>query len=432
MFSCLPAPDAEYYRLRTEWLRFKSHLYDGLTRLPALPALVEDVRRALEDAGALEVLSLDPGRSGCHEMNLGWSAYDDTLREFAALLGSLRGSGEIAESDLVCLHTVRSDRFLVFMAEAAPSDASRADRLVAALQHRLAASPPDSALRAVRLLVGSARLRADPMIRAERAIHQAVADAACASLREREGRDTLRREELARMIEERGVRTVFHPIVRLSDLGVVGHEALTRPLRPGVFDSVEEMFAFAESSDLLLEFERLCRATSIRSSAALPHGGLLFLNASARAVEDAQWSSGEVDGLLHAAGLSPSDVVVEITERVAIASHSAFQQALRLFKKRGYRVAVDDMGAGHSSLHALAAIEPDFLKFDVSLVRDIDRSSIKRSLLESLRNLGEKIHARVIAEGVARAEERDTLLQLGVELAQGFLFHEEGACETQR
>jgi EAL domain-containing protein (putative c-di-GMP-specific phosphodiesterase class I) len=427
----LPASDAEYYRLRTEWLRFKSQLHDGLTGLPALPALVEDVRRALESAGTLDVLSLDPGRSGWHEMNLGWAAYDDTVREFAALLASLRASGELPGGALVCLHTVRSDRFLVFLPEG-PEPSGQAERLVAALHERLAAAPADSALRSVRLLVGSARLRADPMIRAERAIHQAVADAACASLMEREGREAVRRHELARMIEERGVRTVFHPIVRLSDGRVVGHEALTRPLRQGVFDSVEELFAFAESTDLLLDFERLCRATAIRASVDLPLSGLLFLNASARAVEDPQWSSGEIEAQLAHGGLTPRDVVVEITERVAIVSGADFQEALRLFKQRGYRVAVDDMGAGYSSLQSLAAIEPDFLKFDVSLVRDIDRYSIKRSLLESLRNLGEKIHARVIAEGVEREEERDTLLQLGVELAQGFLFHEEEPCETRR
>ncbi|HWX23929.1 MAG TPA: EAL domain-containing protein, partial [Vicinamibacteria bacterium] len=74
------------------------------------------------------------------------------------------------------------------------------------------------------------------------------------------------------------------------------------------------------------------------------------------------------------------------------------------------------------SLRSLAAIEPDFLKFDVSLVRDIDRSSIKRSLLESLRALADKIRARVIAEGVEREEERNTLRGLGIELGQGFYF----------
>jgi EAL domain-containing protein (putative c-di-GMP-specific phosphodiesterase class I) len=129
---------------------------------------------------------------------------------------------------------------------------------------------------------------------------------------------------------------------------------------------------------------------------------------------------------LKGAGLRPHDIVVEITERVAIVRHDEFQTALRTFKDRGYRVAVDDMGAGYASLQSLAAIEPDFLKFDVSLVRDIDRSSIKRSLLESLRQLGEKIGARVIAEGVERPEEMRTLTELGIELGQGFFFHGSG------
>jgi EAL domain-containing protein (putative c-di-GMP-specific phosphodiesterase class I) len=83
------------------------------------------------------------------------------------------------------------------------------------------------------------------------------------------------------------------------------------------------------------------------------------------------------------------------------------------------------MGAGYASLQALASIEPEFLKFDVSLVRDIDRSSIKRSLLESLRQLADKIRARVIAEGIEREEEKETLLDLGIELGQGFYFHRE-------
>ncbi len=152
---------------------------------------------------------------------------------------------------------------------------------------------------------------------------------------------------------------------------------------------------------------------------------MLFLNASARAVEDPEWANGAVDALLAQSGLSPRDAVVEITERLAVTHIDTFGGVLRSFKARGYRVAVDDMGAGYASLQSLASIEPDFLKFDVSLVRDIDKSSIKRGLLESLRSLADKIRARVIAEGIEREEERQTLLGLVVELGQGFLFHEE-------
>ena len=125
-----------------------------------------------------------------------------------------------------------------------------------------------------------------------------------------------------------------------------------------------------------------------------------------------------------AAGSRPHDVVVEITERVAIVRHDEFQRALRTFKERGYRVAVDDMGAGYASLQSLAAIEPDFLKFDVSLVRDIDRSSIKRSLLESLRQLADKIRRPRDRRGRrARGGAARRCSTLGIELGQGFLFH---------
>jgi EAL domain-containing protein (putative c-di-GMP-specific phosphodiesterase class I) len=326
---------------------------------------------------------------------------------------------------------VRSDRFLIFRGvgpeevEGLGAEREHSERLLATLRARVATAAPTSALRSIRLGSGRAWIREDPMIRAERVIQQGVADAMLGSLEAREGVEAARRDELAQMVAQGGVRTVFHPIVRLHDRSVVGYEALTRPLRSQAFESVEDLFAFAESTDLIMDFERLCRSTAIRSARQLPPGGLLFLNASARAVEDPEWAAGGVEELLRASGLRAEDVVVEITERVAIVHHDAFRLALRTFKDRGFRVAVDDMGAGYSSLQALASVEPDFLKFDVSLVRDIDRSGIKRSLLESLHTLADKIRARVIAEGVEREEERATLLSLGIELGQGFHFHRE-------
>ena len=124
-------------------------------------------------------------------------------------------------------------------------------------------------------------------------------------------------------------------------------------------------------------------------------------------------------------------MVVEITERVAIVRHDEFQRALRTFKDRGYRVAVDDMGAGYASLQSLAAIEPDFLKFDISLVRDIDHSSIKQSLLESLRQLGGQDQGPRHRRGHRARGGAATLLELGIELGQGFLFHRRTDASTE-
>jgi EAL domain-containing protein (putative c-di-GMP-specific phosphodiesterase class I) len=429
--EALTAADLDYYRLRTEWLRYKSHLFDSLTGLPALPAVLEDVRRLVESRWTVDVLYLDLGRSGWHETKVGWQEYDETVKRFAALLWGLRQTGELGPSDVMCLHTVRSDRFLVFLAGASeePGEGGgrRRDRVLSALRRRILEAPEATGLRTIRIATGHGRIREDPMIRIERSVQQAVHDAMLMSLRDKEGTQAARRDELQRLLRDSAVRSVFHPIVRLADHTVVGHEALTRPLSAVTFASVEELFAFAESTDLIVDFERLCRRTAVRAAASLHDRGLLFLNASARAVEDPEWGSGAMDRLLASHGWSPRDVVVEITERVAIERQDAFQEALRAFKERGYRVAVDDMGAGYASLATLARIEPDFLKFDVSLVRDIDRNSIKQSLLGTLRALADKIRAGVIAEGVERAEECATLVSLGIELGQGFYFHREHA-----
>ncbi len=425
----MSASDADYYRLRTEWLRFKSQLHDSLTGLPALPGVLDAVRRLAELRGALDVIYLDLGRSGWHEAKLGWSAFDEGVREFARLLGSLRGA-EIGAEDVLCIYTVRSDRFLVFQpALRAGEDGVGAgrERLLRAVRRKVSGAPAHSVLHALRVWSGCARLREAGAIRSERAVHQAVHAAILMALVQRESADAERLDQLHRLISERRLSSAFHPIVRLRDGTHIGHEALTRPDDGIGFGSVEDLFAFAESTEYLLEFERLCRHTAIRSAAAVEALGLLFLNASPQAVEDPDWSDGGMDRLLRESGLSPGDVVVEITERTAVGRLDAFQAALKAFKARGYRVAVDDMGAGYASLQSLAAVEPDFLKFDTSLVRDIDRSSIKRGLLESLRALGDKIRAQVIAEGVEREEERATLLELGIELAQGYLFHPPGA-----
>jgi EAL domain-containing protein (putative c-di-GMP-specific phosphodiesterase class I) len=426
-------PDTEYYRLRTEWLRFKSHLVDSLTGLPALAAVVEDVRRVLEARGSAVVLYIDLGQSGWQEAKLGWAAYDDGVREFAFALQSLRGSGDLTGQDVVCLHTVRSDRFLVFLAGGgegwnggAGSAAMRRERIVSALRSRIGVRE-GSTLKGVRIAAGHATAHLSPAIRAERTIQQAVSDAMAMSLAEREGVEAFRRDELSRMLAGASIRTAFHPIVRLIDRSIIGHEALSRPTSRVPFASVEELFAFAETTDLLVDFERLCRATAVRSWGQIAAQGLLFLNASAQAVEDPEWLGGAMEELLGRHGLTPGQVVVEVTERVAIVRRPDFHRCLRLFKERGYKVAVDDMGAGHASLQALASIEPDFLKFDSSLVRDIDRNNIKRGLLQSLHTLAEKISARVIAEGVEREEERSALVDLGIELGQGFFFHREPA-----
>jgi EAL domain-containing protein (putative c-di-GMP-specific phosphodiesterase class I) len=412
--------EREYTRLRTEWLRLNNHLHDALTGLPTLPAVVEDIRKLLGDAGALDILYLDLGRSGQREAEVGWEEHDATIRRFAARLLELRERGELGAPDILCVPSPRSDRMIVFLAaspgEPGPRMPGRVERLVAMLCE--SSSGDTRAAPAC----GHARVLREPMARSERSVQRGLTRAILMALRDRGDRQVQLLHELDEMIERAAVRTVYHPIVRIDDLSSIGFEALTRPSVQHSFESVEALFAFAEGTDRLLAFEAVCRRQAIRSATS---PGLLFLNCSARALEDPEWRSPELQGLLAESGRVANQVVVEVTERVAVRRDVEFRAALRGLRERGFRLAIDDMGAGHSTLQTLADLEPDFLKFDVSLVRDIHRSRIKQSLLESLRSLAGKIRARVIAEGVESEAERVELRRLGIELGQGLLFRAE-------
>jgi EAL domain-containing protein (putative c-di-GMP-specific phosphodiesterase class I) len=412
--------DREYTRLRMEWLRLNNHLYDSITGLPTLPAVAEDVRKLLGDAGALDVLYLDLGRSGQREAEVGWEEHDATVRRFASRLAALRVRGDLAGSDILCVPSPRSDRVIAFLASSPGDPEQRMPRRVEQLVSLLCESPPGEAQAA--LACGHARVLREPMVRSERAVQRGITRAMLMALRDRGDRQVQLLHELDEMIARSAVRTVYHPIVRIADLSSIGTEALTRPVVQHSFESVEALFAFAEGTDRLLAFESVCRRQAIRS-AAVP--GLLFLNCSARALEDPEWLSPDLMGLLAESGRVPNQVVVEVTERVAVRRDLEFRTALKALRERGFRFAIDDMGAGYSTLQTLADLEPDFLKFDVSLVREIHRSRIKQSLLETLRGLAGKIKARVIAEGVETEEEREELRRLGIELGQGLLFRAE-------
>jgi EAL domain-containing protein (putative c-di-GMP-specific phosphodiesterase class I) len=119
--------------------------------------------------------------------------------------------------------------------------------------------------------------------------------------------------------------------------------------------------------------------------------------------------------------LSPKQVVFELTEKYAIENYSLFIDAVRNFTQMGFGIAVDDIGAGHSGLEKIANINPQFLKFDMDLIRDIDTSFTRREIVAALKNLGDKMEATIIAEGIERREELETLLELGIDYGQGFL-----------
>jgi EAL domain-containing protein (putative c-di-GMP-specific phosphodiesterase class I) len=415
----------DFLALRAEWLKARGSLYDPGTSLPALPAVVEDVRRRVESGHRLGVLCLDLSGEEHVEEVYGWETYDNLLQQVSHVLEGCKGA-LLGGDDVVALAGVRSDQFLLFVglsARRGERDLGHLrERLVGELGRQIKVQVGKEVPRPLVVHSASILLRCDPTIRIERSIYRALDAVRLQCQRDREERHSARRNELRRILASRDILIRYQPIVRLGDGSVFGFEALSCGPEGDLFQNPEMLFSFAEKTDQILELERLCRVESVRGAARLPRGHKLFLNCSAHGIADAETLAEALVAHAEDAGLSASDLVLEITERVAVTAWNDFRKRIDRLRAMGFGVAIDDMGAGYSSLHSVAEVEPDFLKFDIALVRDIHRSPIKRGLLESLVLLGQRVDAQVIAEGVEKEEEYDTLREMQVPFAQGYLF----------
>lgn len=416
----------DFYReLRTDWLRLRGCLYDPNTQLPALPTVVDGVRRRLEAGGKVGLIYVEPTNGAHLESIHGWEAYDALLRDLADAL--LQGTGDGSTETTLALAGVRSDEFVIFpVLEAGDGRvAAELERLRVALVANVEKRLHERSQASFRAPLQSAAvaLELEPTVRIERSIYQGLYRARELCRQESERRRSGRLAELERILAERDVVMRYQPIVELATGRVHGFEALGAP--PGVaFETPDMLFSFAEETGLIIDLDRLCRLEALRRSPQVLGTAAdckLFLNCSADVFHDRSLLADLVDGA-RALGLEADSLVLEITERVAITEWQAFHACLESLREAGVKVAIDDMGSGYSSLKTVGEIEPDYLKFDLSLVSDIHHSAIKRELLAALVTLARKIAARPIAEGIEKPEEFEVVRGMGIDYGQGFLF----------
>lgn len=207
----------------------------------------------------------------------------------------------------------------------------------------------------------------------------------------------------------------------MSDGEVLGYEALTRGPERSALHSPLPLFELAEQEGLLYPLDRLARSNAIGSVTLRSGKQQLFLNLSADILNDPLFAPGQTLELLRLRGLTPANVVFEITERSSIEDFEKTKHILDHYRKQGYRIAIDDAGAGYSSLQAIAELHPDYIKVDRSLVSGVHRNKTKEYILETMVTFAEKLGVYLIAEGIETEEELTKLTLMGVHYGQGFL-----------
>lgn len=208
----------------------------------------------------------------------------------------------------------------------------------------------------------------------------------------------------------------MQPVVSWSARTVYAYEALLRTDEPTLRNPIDFIDA-AERLDRTAELGRIIRRKIAQQIPLAPAGAKMFVNLHPADLVDEEMCSN--DG-----ALSPfaSRVVLEVTERAALEKVKGISEGVVRLRALGYRLALDDLGAGYAGLSSFALLEPEVVKIDMSLVRGIHASPIKQKLFRSFAKLCGECATEIVAEGVETAEERDCLSSLGGDLYQGYLF----------
>jgi EAL domain-containing protein (putative c-di-GMP-specific phosphodiesterase class I) len=202
----------------------------------------------------------------------------------------------------------------------------------------------------------------------------------------------------------------------------LGYEVLTRGVGP--VQAPQVLFSRARVEGVTWELERACWTAAARRIASLPaedRTAPFFFNVGPDVLADPRFRDGSTLELLARHGLSPRQIVLELTETSVISDPEHLRQLAREFRERGFGLALDDFGAGHSGLVTLVHSMPDFIKLDQALVRDIHRHPYRQQLLKSLVAFASSVDTTLIAEGVESWNELAVLLRLGIRHVQGFL-----------
>jgi EAL domain-containing protein (putative c-di-GMP-specific phosphodiesterase class I)/CheY-like chemotaxis protein len=409
-------------------LRDASVYYDDITALPTLAHVQVEVQRMLFNHTQLGILyvSLD----GIHqlEMQQGFEIVDDVFRAVGARLSDAKGQ-LLRGEDFISVSSL-GNAFLVVLSPAREHDGvdegdllAIKERLEKNLLAQLEGELENQLLAKIKVYVGCARLTRSPKVRFRRALLQAIEEATAGIQIERSETQSRLIDEFDRIIAEEQITCVYQPIIKLDDFSVLGYEMLARGPMQSELHHPEMLFEIARDQGRVPELDRLCRLMATRGSGTLPDELLRFINTEPINLFFHSHSDMFIQEFVHG---TPerlrAKTIMEMTERSVINDFGRAREVVAKLREAGFRIAIDDAGAGYSGLQTMVELEPDFIKLDISLTRHIEESIVKQKLVKTLRDFCADAGITLIAEGIETEGQLKSLVELGVTYGQGFLF----------
>lgn len=228
------------------------------------------------------------------------------------------------------------------------------------------------------------------------------------------------KQELLSILEHKKLTPYFQPIVSYTQKKIVGYEALIRGPSNSPLQSPLNLFDIAERYGLSSQLEFVCRELSIQYYAKFNLDAKLFLNVSPHILVQPEFKTGETLRYLEQFGVSPHDVVIELTEHKPTDDYEMMREAVSHYRGMGFEIAMDDLGAGYSGLRLWSELLPEYVKIDQHFIQELQNDSIKLNFVRSIQGIANSLNCNVIAEGIETEAEFKLIEKLGISHAQGY------------
>jgi EAL domain-containing protein (putative c-di-GMP-specific phosphodiesterase class I) len=227
--------------------------------------------------------------------------------------------------------------------------------------------------------------------------------------------------DLLNTIQQGKLHSVFQPIVDLRTGGVLGHEGLIRGPVGSALHFPQSLFQLAKEQNQLYQLELLSIQTALQAFSQSTNSNKIFVNVSPECLlgfyEDKLLSLSYINDL----GLSPENIVLELTEGSPIFDYANLYSVINSYRSIGFKVALDDLGEGFSSLRLWSELQPDYVKIDKHFIKSINLDPVKLQFVKSIQQIAENSGAQVIAEGVETEAELAIVKDLNIAYCQGYL-----------
>lgn len=227
---------------------------------------------------------------------------------------------------------------------------------------------------------------------------------------------------LKKIIIQRNISLLAQPIIDVATGDVRAWEILSRGPKGTLLESPMTLFSVARQTGMLYELEMMVCEKALQQIKTTGFGKDIFINFTPLTIGNMKFP-GDLKKLMQKyRGICPRQLIFEVTERDSIEEIKHFAYNIKVLRLMGFRIAVDDTGAGYASLNTISEIMPDIIKIDRSVIENIDKNTVKESMLKGLLLVAKEAGSLVVAEGIENEGEASVLTRNNVDLAQGYFY----------